>query len=202
VTKFMLVAIGAIALIPSLCNAKFIGMSKAEFEAKYGKGVKYSTLNNPWGVANWALPFYNDFNIYESNLYKSDLWSPEEKAKNPYLKYMAVWFGLGKVAGVQYWGVGADESVMRGLDECLGTHDLEEGAHFNLGGPTYHSGDWKYQVVISPGASPGLYIGTGGFVTGTLRPLYQALEAALAASQEQAKETPSPAPTPTPTPTE
>jgi hypothetical protein len=163
-------------LFPTQSHAK-IGETKAELEARLGQPVKFSTISSAW-FGTWIEPMRAVFNDWD--LYKSDFQPAEVRAENSALGYKGVWFGLGKVIGEWYPLATKDETVIRSLEESLGTSDLVENHNkkYVLSDcASYITRDNKYVVYVFTGV--GTFVGTRGFIDVILEPAATRLVAAI-----------------------
>jgi hypothetical protein len=149
-TKFF--AILALALVPVLSQAK-IGDKKADYEAAHGKPVKFSTIQ----TAYWSEEAREV--LAKIDMHKSDFFPVDVQARDPVMQYKGVWYGLGKVIGEWYPAATKDETVIRALEESLGTSDLVEDFYpLARDQRAYRTEDYKFKALVLDGL--GTLVGT------------------------------------------
>ncbi|MBV8175225.1 MAG: hypothetical protein JO151_11770 [Verrucomicrobia bacterium] len=158
------IALLAILFIPALSQAKLIGQKKADFEATHGKSIKLEALAPEIPNQRYitqALPKV----LGELDMYKTDFWPEDIIKQQPILGYIGVWYSLGKVAAVWYPDIGKDETIVRALEDALGTSDLSNEMGIFTNARAYRTTDYKYLADVYAG----LFVGDANFMRNTVR---------------------------------
>jgi hypothetical protein len=151
--KLLIAALAAAALsFPDISQAKLIDQKKADFEAKHGQPVKLETLNLAPTFIDQFRPVMKKV-MGDVNMYKTDFWPEDITKEQPILGYIGVWYSLGKVAAVWYPAISKDETIVRALEDALGTSDLESTYGLFTNTNSYRTSDFKY--LADAGASWG-----------------------------------------------